>query len=65
MIEAEKERWEAMWDHELKATKQRVRELEEKKNDLKYFGEVLVDYRCTGTGERDVLAYMEACRPVV
>lgn len=65
MIETEKERWEAMWDHELKATKQRVLELEEKKQDLRAFEEVLDKYRETGVGEGDVLAYMEACKPVL
>lgn len=65
VIETEKERWEAMWDHELRAIKQRVRELEEKKQDLEAFGAVLNNYRQTGAGEGDVLAYMEACKPVV
>lgn len=54
-----------MWDHELKATKQRVLELEEKKQDLQAFEEVLDKYRETGVGEGDVLAYMEACKPVL
>ncbi|KAE9973643.1 hypothetical protein EG327_009019 [Venturia inaequalis] len=65
VIETEKNRWEAMWDHELKATRQRVRELEEKKQDLEAFSKVLYNYRLTGIGESDVLAYMEACKPVI
>ncbi|QDS67509.1 hypothetical protein FKW77_001557 [Venturia effusa] len=65
VIETEKGRWEAMWDHELRATKQRVRDLEEKQEDLRAFGEALTHYRQTGVGVDKLLAHLEACKPVL
>lgn len=55
IIEIEKLRWEAMWDHELVVTKQRVHGLEEKKENLRAFGEVLDWYRKERDSEGEVL----------
>lgn len=63
-IMKEKARWEMMWKHELKATEQRVRELKDKIEDLKAFDNVLNRSEQTGSGEGEVLAHMEACKPV-